>query len=410
MNGIALFLTVLTWFWVFWLLYPTLMNLLACWRSPWKPLSAAGRASDLGCIITAYRNLDIALPLVESLLHQQHPRFRVYLVADACPTAGNHWYAALHDPRFTLLRPEQPLGSKVRSLQYARERFLRAHEAVVVFDPDNLAPPDFLRKIDEVLRSGFWAAQGRRAAKNTDSTVAAADATGELYKNFIEREVPTRLGSSATIAGSGMAVKTSVWDAYMASSRIAGPLSRSEVIPAEDKILQNYLVGQGLRIPFRWDAVLYDEKVETDAQVQRQRTRWLFAYFQNVPYAAAITAMGLLRLDRNPLIFGLYALVPPLVTLVGVAGLLAVLNLFLLPALSLVLLASLVLFTLNLLWTLYLADAPAAVWKRLYGLPRFAWNQALSMLGLGRASKDFLVTEKRRAMSLDEVEGERPRT
>jgi hypothetical protein len=323
MKWLAFLLAALAWFWVFWLLYPALMNILACWRPGLKPRPASGRHSDLGCIITAYRDLDIALPLVESLLHQQHRKFRIYLVADACPAAGTNWYAALHDPRFTLLRPDQALGSKVRSLQYARERFLRAHEAVVVFDPDNLAPADFLSKLDEVLLDGFWAVQGRRAAKNTDSTVAAADATGELYKNFIEREVPTRLGSSATIAGSGMAVKTSVWDAYMVSSRIAGPLSRAEVIPAEDKILQNYLVSQGLRIPFRWDAVLYDEKVETDAQVQRQRTRWLYAYFQNIPHAAGIALRGLGRLDRNALIFGLYALVPPLVTLLGVAVMLA---------------------------------------------------------------------------------------
>lgn len=401
--GIAV--AALSLLWLFWLLFPMVMNTLAVFRSVRWP-SPKVKPGHLACIITAYKEIDSALPLVESLLNQQHPSYRIYLVADDCPNPGSDWYDVLHDPRFTLFRPEQPLGSKVRSLKYARDRFLTSHDAIVVFDPDNLATPDFLTKLDEVLRAGFFAVQGRRAAKNLDSSLAVADATGELYKNFIEREVPTRLGSSATIAGSGMAVNTLVFDAYLASSRIANPLSKGHVIPAEDKILQNFLVGQGLRIPFRWDAVLYDEKVETAAQVERQRTRWTYSYFENIRYALAALLRGLTRADWNALLFGCYTLIPPVFLLGLGAAILVVVNLWFNTALSLALLLAGMLYVSNIAWSLYLAKAPPVVWQTLSGLPLFAWNQLRSLSRLGNARQDFLVTEKRRAMRLDEVEGE----
>jgi len=404
-NSTAVLLLGVSVLWLFWLLFPFLMNALAVWRSVRWP-NPKVKPGHLACIITAYKDLDGALPLVESLLHQQHPSFRVYLVADDCPNPGTDWYDVLHDPRFTLFRPDEPLGSKVRSLKYARDRFLQTHDAIVVFDPDNLATPDFLTKLDDVLRGGFYAVQGRRAAKNLDSAIAVADATGELYKNFIEREVPTRLGSSATIAGSGMAVNTLVFDAYLASPRIAGPLAKGQVIPAEDKILQNFLVGQGLRIPFRWDAVLYDEKVETGAQVERQRTRWTYSYFENIRYALAALLRGLMRADWNALLFGCYTLIPP-VFLLGLGTLVLLLaNLWVYPLWSAILLGAGLLYAANIGWSLYLAEAPPVIWKTLYGLPLFAWNQVRSLLRLGLARRDFLVTEKRRAMRLHEIDGE----
>jgi cellulose synthase/poly-beta-1,6-N-acetylglucosamine synthase-like glycosyltransferase len=404
----------------FFLVFPFAMNLLAAFRrSPWaaapsakdtaQTASAAPQASsslDLAAIVTAYKQLDVAKPLVESLLHQDHARFQVYLVADQCPQAGTDWYNLLHDPRLTLLRPEAPLNSKVRSLLYGREHFIRAHEAVAVFDPDNLATPAFLSKLDAALQDGFQAVQGRRAAKNTDSAYAGADAAGELYKNFIEREAPTRLGGSASIAGSGMAMRTPLFDSWLASPRIAGPLAAGAVIPAEDKILQNHLVGQGLRIPFRWDAVLYDEKVEEGEQVTRQRTRWTYSWFENIPYAGRILLRGLTRLDRNALLFGIYTLIPPLFLLILGTALLFVLGLFLAPQWSLLLALAGLVFVANIALSLRLAQAPKAVWQKLYGLPLFAYRQVLSLLGLGKARTDFLVTEKRKQVGLDEIQRE----
>jgi hypothetical protein len=274
----------------------------------------------------------------------------------------------------------------------------------VVFDPDNLAPAPFLSQLDEVLQAGFTAVQGRRAAKNLDSPYAIADAAGELYKNFIEREAPTRLGASATVAGSGMAVRTEAFDAYLAHPRIAEPLEAGLVIPAEDKILQNFLVGQGLRIPFRWDAVLYDEKVADGEQVTRQRTRWTWSWVENVPHAGRLLGKGLIDADRNAFLVACYALIPPLFLLAMSTFAWVVLGVFVAPFWAIVLLAGGLIWAANILLSLRLAGAPPAVWRSLYGLPLFAFRQVLSLFGLGKARKDFLVTEKRQATSLEDLD------
>ena len=405
MNTLILFLQILSGIWIFWLVFPLIMNGIAAVLGVRWPMHT-DHQHDFACIITAYKDIQTALPLVESLLHQQEASFRVYLVADDCANPGTGWYDVLHDPRFTLLRPDEPLGSKVRSLIYARENFLRPHEVVAVFDPDNLASPNFLAKLNRVLQGGFQAVQGRRAAKNLDTPYAVADATGELYKNFIEREVPTRLRSSATIAGSGMAVRTSVFDAYLASPRIAVPLATGSVIPAEDKILQNFLVANGHRIPFCWDAILYDEKVETAHQVERQRTRWTYSYFENIRYACLAILRGIIKLDWNSFLFGCYTLVPPVFLLAVGSFIITFIMLFFSWKWGVAVFVASLCYALNIAWSLYLAKAPAAVWNTLYGLPMFAWNQMRSLLGLGQAKKDFMVTEKRRQMRLDEVDTE----
>jgi hypothetical protein len=81
-------------------------------------------------------------------------------------------------------------------------------------------------------------------------------------------------------------------------------------------------------------------------------------------------------------------------------------NLWINPLWSFVLLGAGLLYALNIGWSLHLAEAPPVIWKTLYGLPLFAWNQVRSLLRLGSARRDFLVTEKRRAMRLHEIDGE----
>lgn len=400
-------LTILAWLFAFFLLWPLAMTLLSrlLGRTEFiEPRRVEGEQEDFACIITAYKDLDIARPLAESLLLQEYANFRVYLVADQCGKAGPEWTRLLNDPRMTFLRPEEGLCSKVSSMIYARERFTREHSSVVIFDPDNLAPDQFLCHLDQWLSQGFVAVQGRRAAKNLDTLMACADATGELYKNWIERETPTRLGSSATIAGSGMAIKTLIFDQYLASPRIAVPLSKGEVISAEDKILQNFLVRCGYRIPFAWKAILYDEKVESGEQVVRQRTRWTYSYFENVQYALGHFFRGLFTLRWNALMFSVYTLIPPLFLLIAGSGFVGLLALLVNYKLFFQLLLSGLAFVGHLLWSLRLAEAPQPIWDALGGLPVFAWNQFKSLTGLGRARKDFMVTEKRKSVSLEDLE------
>ena len=361
--------------------------------------SGAGGQRDFACIITAYRNAAIARPLVESLLRQTHERQVIYLVADECEAIDFD----LRDERFVLLRPDPPLRLKAKSIIHAMANFRRQHDYTVVFDADNLAHPRFLETLDRYAAAGHRCIQGRRTAKNLDSQLAAADSLGETYKNYIERYAPYLLGGSAVISGSGMATETALYREYLASPEIEKGQHLWKKMLQEDKILQNFLLRRDIPIAYAWDAVCYDEKVETAEAVRTQRSRWLYSYFQNIPNALGILRRGLLRGSANQFFFGLTTLALPMFIQVGLALLLAAAGWLLAPAASLVLLCALLVFAGNVLWVLRLSGAPAAVWKAIGAVPGFVWRQVLGLFGMRNPNKNFKHSEHRHALTMDDL-------
>ncbi len=355
------------------------------------------------CIITAYRNAAIARPLVESLLRQTHTNLTVYLVADECPDFD----FVISDERFVVLRPDSPLRLKAKSLLHAIGNFRGPHDYVAVFDADNLAHPKFLETINRFANAGFRCIQGQRTAKNLDTTYAALDSLGEHYKNYIEREVPFRLGGSAVISGSGMATETVLYKAYLASPEIEQGKQQWKKMLQEDKMLQNFLLRRGERIAYSRYAIVYDEKVESGEAVETQRSRWLFSYFQNVPNALGILRRGFLGLNLNQLYFGFVTLVLPMFIQLGLAMLLVVLAFFVAPTWSAVLLTAIIIFSLNLLWSLHLDGAAPEVWRAVWQVPKFVLQQFRGLFKMRNPNKYFRHTEHRKIVSVDELAGQK---
>ena len=365
---------------------------------------------DFGVVITAYRNAEITRPLIESLLRQNHQRFTIYLVADNCPDVE----FSFADERVVILEPRPSLNLKAKSLIHAMEQFVRPHDYVVVCDADNLAHPNFLHELNAYAQAGYLAIQGQRTAKNIDSPIAAADAVGEFYKNFIERYGAYRLGSSAVISGSGMAVERELYWAYLHGEDITAGKEKWKKMLQEDKILQNFLLRSNHKIAYAWDAIIFDEKVSDGASVETQRSRWLYSYFQNIPNSLGILRRGLLGMSWNQLFFGLVTIAPPLFIQVGVSFILAALCLglglgfgeSLLTTAGITIFTALGIFALNVLWTLYLSRAPQALWANLYGVPLFIARQFTALLRMGNPNKNFKHTEHKVNVSIDEVLGQ----
>lgn len=351
------------------------------------------------CVITSYRNAAIAGPLVESLLRQTYPNLTVYLVADECPDFD----FGISDERFVLLQPESPLRLKVKSIIHAVEHFKYPHDYIVIFDADNLAHPQYLEEINRYANAGYQCIQGQRTAKNLDTNYAALDSMGEHYKNYIEREVPYRLGGSAVISGSGMATESSLYKAYLAGPEIEGGQQQGKKMLQEDKILQNFLLRRNERIAYSRNAIVFDEKVETGEAVETQRSRWLFSYFQNLPNSVGLFFIGLTRLNFNQFYFGFVMLVLPMFIQVGLAGLLALAGLFIAPLWSLALVISIGIFALNILWVLKLDQAPAPVWNAVWNVPKFVWRQFTGLFKMRDPNKHFKHTEHRKHITVDEV-------
>lgn len=354
---------------------------------------------DIACIITAYKDLDTALPLVDSLIKQRYQQYHIYLVADRCfsnPDLPKH-------ERLTILFPEKPFDSKIKSIYLAKRSWIRSHEAVLILDADNLLQQLALEKFSDHFSRGYRAIQGMRTAKNLDTKLACLDALGEMYYNHIQRAVPFSLGSSATIAGSGMLIATDLFDSYLGSF----DFQSDTVILAEDKLLQMQLIEAGVQISFQPDALVFDEKTSTGQQLQNQRTRWLKSYFDHLKDVYGLLWSRLKAWDWNGIYFALMISTPPLIILgMGILGG-GFIGLLFSPSLFLLALTSLFLLIGGWFLSLWFSNAPSQVWKSIPWIPVFAFRQIFSLLGFKQVKNDFLATEHSQRLTIDQVWQER---
>ena len=354
---------------------------------------------DYANVITAYRNAEIAKPLVQSLLMQTHDKHHIYLVADNADVSN--W--DIEHKKLTILKPDPPLNLKIKSIIYANERRVRPHDYTVVWDADNLAHPQFLEVVNQYANAGYKAIQGQRTAKNLNSLMAAADSLGEFYKNYIERLVPPRLGSSTVISGSGMAVEQELYESYLYGEDITTGKKLWKKMMQEDKILQNHILRANERIVYAKDAICYDEKVTSANEVETQRSRWLFSYFQNLPNSTGFILRGVFTLNWNKFFFGLVTASPPLFILLGSAGLMFLLGFLINWHISAVLAASIAVFIGNIFLCLYLSNVPQMVWKAVHALPTFVLKQFMALFKMVNPNKNFTHSEHKVAVSIDEI-------
>jgi len=386
----------------FYLIFPFATGTIAyLLRSPVKSVPLPDSISDFACVITVYKDLEIAWPLVKSLLSQQYPHFHVYLVADSVSSPKT----TLQDPRFSLLLPTSPLNSKVASLNHALEMMTVKHSHVVVFDPDNLVPSHFLTVLDRYHQAGFSVVQGKRIAKNIDTTYAALDALGEYYYDYSVRNVPFLLGSSSTIAGSGMSIQKDLYQQNIAHEM--KELMALGVVVSEDKSLQLQLVRQGLRIAYAPAAIIFDEKISSSQQIGKQRGRWLNSYFRHSAEALKALGKGLVGLDWNIFLFSLTVLMPPMVVLVGGSLFLMGIAIIVKPMLAVAIAISMLIFIIGFGVNLALNRTPSRVMAAIPTIPLFVWGQLAGFMNIRRANKDFMVTEHTFHIEMEEVWAER---
>jgi cellulose synthase/poly-beta-1,6-N-acetylglucosamine synthase-like glycosyltransferase len=375
-------------------LFPGFSLFLASLRKRKQPPTGS-KEKSINCIITAYKEFEITLPQIEALSKQKYQSFKAYVVADRCQPPPEIPSA----PFLSVFFPEQDLNSKVLSIQYAIDRFTEEPEAILILDADNLLHPDALSHLNRYLSSGFIAVQGQRTAKNLDTPVAALDALSELYYNKIQREVAFRLGSSATIAGSGMAIESTFFRSYL--DRLFREGKAFEI--AEDKLLQMMLVSQGHRIAYCREALIFDEKVSGGDQVQRQRTRWIRSWFQHWKSAMSICSSGLKKGDWNQTYFGLMLSFPPMFLLVGGLALLGIVGLGVSPGLAILSGAGLLAFGFQFFLTMVLSYTPVEIWKALPKIPLFISRQILAILKIQASKKDFMATTHTENTYIDAV-------
>lgn len=337
---------------------------------------------DYGIIVTAYEYTAQLPAVVGSLLQLNYDRYHVYVVADKCDISNLHFPT----DKVLLLRPEQVLGSNTRSHFYAIRRFIRPHTHLTIIDSDNLTDPEYLNELNAYFNQGYEAVQGVREAKNLDTTLACLDAARDIYYHFYDGKVLFGAGSSATLAGSGMAFSTGLYEKVLGHLDVTGA--------GFDKVLQEGIVSRGYRIAFAGKAIVYDEKTTGSDQLVKQRARWINTWFKYFAYGFKILFKGITRFSLNQVLFGLVLLRPPLFIFLLLSVFFMLLNLLIAPVLSLVWLIGLIVFVLGFYIALKSSPTDPKIYQSLVNIPKFMFYQLTALVNARRANKISVATRQ----------------
>ena len=362
-------------------------------KTKFRTASSGGEA-DYAIIVTAYEQTHMLKAVTDSILRLKYSNYLVYIVADKCDISK----LKFSDERIVVLRPEETLGSNTRSHFYAINRFKRAHERLTIIDSDNLVDTGYLIELNKLFDQGYIAVQGLRKAKNLDTTVACLDAARDMYYHFFDGEALFRLGSSATLAGSGMAFTTALYKECLEQLDITGA--------GFDKVLQKEIVGRGHRIAFTEKAIVYDEKTSNSDQLVKQRARWINTWFRYFSFGFTLIGKGIVKFDWNRFLFGVILLRPPLFIFLLLSVLFMTANVFISLTGVAIWMAAFFCFVLGFVIALVHAKPDKKVYASLVGIPKFIFFQVLSLMKIRKANKISVATTHYHGQGIDEIKNE----
>ena len=217
-------------------------------------------------LFPAYSEDRVIVGSVKKFLLQNYPqdKYHVAVISDHQQESTER---LLSDLPVTVLRPVFEKSSKAKALQYAISEVSGQYDYVVVLDADNIVETDFLHRLNILLKEGYKAVQCHRCAKNSDSSVSVLDGVSEEINNTLFRKAHNLIGLSSALIGSGMCFDYSWFSSHVTKLTTAG----------EDRELEVFLLREGIYIKYADNILVFDEKVSSADNFQRQRQRWMSA-------------------------------------------------------------------------------------------------------------------------------------
>ncbi len=344
---------------------------------------------EFGIVVTAHEQTEFIQPLIDSLLKQTYGNFYVYVVADACDISQLRF----SDHRISILRPEVPLNAKIKSIDFAIKQFQKEHDALIIFDSDNLIHPEFMQAMNDYFRKGFRAVQADFKPKNTDTVFARMDAIGDIFNFFLEREMRMELGLSSAIWGSGVAIDLKLYKEVVYHHLLGG----------FDKKLQAHLLERLPLIAFAKEAVLYDEKIANGAALERQRTRWINAQFKYLKLGLSLLKRAIAKGSFNQFYCAFVTIRPPMFVVVALALAFMIIDFFIAPAAGYWWMVIFSLFVLSFIGIVAIKAEDKRMLKTIFFMPLFMMRQTLALLKISKANKSFLKTRHSKVVFIDEV-------
>lgn len=226
--------------------------------------------NKIAVIIPAYKEDAVIIEVARQALSQSHPKsqYDVIVIADSLKQATIDELKKLniivHEVHFER-------STKVKSLQSVLNTY-EGYEIAVILDADNIMQGDFLEKINICYANGWRVIQGRRTAKNRNTSFAVLDGLSESIANHINRQGAIALGLSSPLIGSGMAFN------FVLLKEIMNTIDSV----VEDKELQIKILDRGEQIHYLKNAVVLDEKIDNPEVFKNQRTRWMSGHYAHL--------------------------------------------------------------------------------------------------------------------------------
>lgn len=221
----------------------------------------------IAVFIPAYSEDNVIVNVVKKNLQVDYPAelFDIIVIADSFKeeTLNNlrATRAIVHEVSFEK-------STKAKAINNAVAHF-KGYSHCVILDADNVMEADFLKYLSFGFLNNMQVIQGRRCAKNNNTSYSILDGINEEISNFIYRKGAQAIGLSGPLTGSGMGFEYQLLEKEMTKVSHVG----------EDKELQLKLTQQGYVINYLDEAKVYDEKVDSRQVFQSQRKRWLSVHF-----------------------------------------------------------------------------------------------------------------------------------
>lgn len=222
-------------------------------------------------LFPAYNEDKVIITSVEQFLQQTYPKenYQVVVISDHMQPETNR---LLSTYSITLLTPTFEKSSKAKAMQYAINNIVDHYDYVVILDADNIVSKEFLLQLNNLCQVGYQAIQCHRCAKNSDNDIAVLDGVSEEINNTLFRKAHNNIRLSSALIGSGMCFQYELFKKNVFDLKTAG----------EDREMEALLLSQKVFIKYASDIYVYDEKVKSQTNFQRQRMRWMTAQVQSL--------------------------------------------------------------------------------------------------------------------------------
>lgn len=332
-------------------------------------------------LIPAYKEDGVIVGSAKAALTQDYPEhlFTICVIADRLQA---HTLASLYKLPVQVVEVSFVQSTKSKAIRAALDAMPTDYQGVVILDADNVMQKDFLQKVNNRLTQGYQAIQGRRVAKNDNSSVAILDGLSEDVNNWIYCRGHFALGLSSRLAGSGMAFAYNVFKQTM---------SQVDAVGGFDKELEVRLTAQRIRIAYDPTAEVLDEKVSKKEVFYTQRKRWISAQFSMFARFFSLGMSNLLKGNFDNFNKVLQLALPPRLILPVALALLSIVGI-LLNWYPIFWMSALLLNAGGMLLAIPKSFWLSGKWTSLYRLPVAIWQTLRAVFHLKGANKKFIHT------------------